>query len=105
MMFDANMRYLDKGRTFFAKVHYCSNCRLYDLGIRGGDILLCEMMTQSEDNPEVKITLDTVDVVVESNEEYAESWLVYEGRTDGSGFIDSQSREKAKKMIGEWWKS
>jgi|GEM_PF-3740018 len=42
-MFDANMRYLPRGRRFFAEVYTVSE-KLKSEGINTGDLILCHML-------------------------------------------------------------
>jgi hypothetical protein len=103
-MFDANMRHLPKGHLFFAKVHYCSDCTLYEVGMRSGDIIRCEMLSEGDDNPEVKFYFGNGTFTTHSDIEYEESWLVYEGNLDGTGFIDKSSKKKVQSIIDYYLK-
>ena len=98
-MFDSNMRHLPKGMIFFAEIHsIVSGSKLYDLGYTVGDVILCKMISKGHDNP--AILVDGVQIT--SNE----SWfitVVYSGNSDGSGFIDDMSKEKALRIAGGQW--
>jgi len=96
-MFDANMRQLPKGKMFFAKVHYCTNTTLFDVGVRGGDIIKCEMLSNSNENPNVKFYFGNATFETTHDAEFEGCLVVYEGNIDGTGFIDEKSRKIAIK--------
>jgi hypothetical protein len=99
-MFDANMRQLPFKTDFFAKVHYCNiGCELYNLGVRDGQIVKCKMLSPDNENPRVLFKLKSGDHEVYSDTEYTESWVVYEGKVDGSDFINNESKTIAMNML------
>lgn len=101
-MFDANARYLPKGKWFFSKVCYCNeDSKLYRLGVRTGDLLLCKMRDAGHRNPRIKIKLPSGKRVVlrQWDEGYENQWLVYEGCASGRGFIDLDSWKTAKTRV------
>ena len=97
-MFDANMRYLPKGLKFFAKVWGVSQS-LKDLGVKVDDILMCHMLNDGHDNPCVDITIKGRIISLDSDTDFYDNWLVYEGCQDGTGFIDKESKQIAMKLI------
>lgn len=102
-MFDANMRHLRKGKTFFCKVHYIESGVLYDAGVRNNDIILCEMLDNCHNNPRVKFTINDVDIICNAEDDWEDKWIVYEGNTDGSGFLPKcDSKERALDIIKNW---
>jgi hypothetical protein len=100
-MFDANMRYLPKGLYFFTKVwDVREGSILWKRGVRTGDLIRCKMRDRTHRNPRVKMFLPTGTITVRSNDDgICAHWLVYEGRTDGRGFIDSRSHLKCKEIM------
>lgn len=102
-MFDANMRYLPEGKQFFAEVHFVDEGSLEErLGLIAGQVVLCEMLEQTSDNPLVEFTLDGRKFRLRSNEE-GYSWLVYSGDLDLTGFICEESRQKAKHVLSKMY--
>lgn len=100
-MFDANMRHLQKGKMFFAKVHYCTNTTLHYVGVRGGDIIKCEMLSDSTENPRVKFYFGNGTFETTHDAEFEGCLIVYEGNLDGTGFIDEESKKIAMKQLTE----
>ena len=90
-MFDANARYLPKGTRFIA----------------GDNLLLCEMMEDSNRKPIVKIhtALGKWYFYDYNSDEF--EWLPYQGMWDGTGFIDDKimidSVIKVASVIGKPW--
>jgi len=102
-MFDANMRYLSKGCTFFADVNICvEGTPLYKAGVREGGVVYCEMLDESEKNPRVKFFVEGTDVVVTDEEDSYDYWFVYAGNVkDGElhDFISDTSKNQAIKIL------
>jgi hypothetical protein len=98
-MFDANIRHLPKGKIFFAKVHYCLGTKLYDVGVRVGDIIKCEMLSNSTENPSVKFYLGNSTFETTHDAEFEGCLVVYEGNIDGTGFIDEKSKKIAMSQL------
>jgi len=98
-MFDANMRHLPKGRLFFAKAHYCDNTTLHKVGVRAGDIIRCEMLSSSHENPSVKFYFGNGTFETTHDAEFEGCLIVFEGNQDGTGFIDDDSKRIAMAMI------
>lgn len=99
-MFDANLRGLPKGREFFAKVHWCEEgCSLYQVGMRKGDLFRCKMLSDCEEDPEVVFYFGNGVFETSDSKSGKNSFLIYEGNIDGTGFIDEESRVKAMKML------
>ncbi len=98
-MIDANMRCLPKGLQFFTKVHYCTSSILEEWGAKGGDILRCKMLDDSEHEPRFSIKVGGKVRILKSMEDFYEMSLVYEGCVDGSGFIDAESKRIAMSML------
>lgn len=95
-MFDANMRHLKKGKLFFTKVHSCSEgCEAYDNGVRSGMIIACKMLSDEHENPAVMFSFDGKDIELDHKNGLIDSWFVYEGNQDGTGFICDESRRIA----------
>lgn len=95
MSFDANMRHLPAGHEFFAKVWECGkDTKLYSLGVRQGDILRCDMI---EDDPlsGVIFHIDGDTYIQGPDDDFYDIWLVYEGNTDGTGFLSDECRDEA----------
>jgi len=88
-MFDANMRHLPKGRKFFAKVYSTGGAFPHR-----DKMFLCEMMTKEHENP----TVDFGGLLV-SSEGSGDSWIVFEGNEDLTGFISKSSLQTAKSML------
>lgn len=101
-MFDANMRYVAKGKEFFAEVNAVRTFgKLYSAGYREGDVILCKMLSKGHENPAVMVG----NLQFTNNEEYMETLLIYAGRTDGSGFIDDTVRNKALQVLDGKWRA
>lgn len=105
-MFDANMRHLPKGYEFFAEVHCLKeNSSLAKAGVKTGDVLLCTMLSIGNKNPKVKVFLpDGRTLYVRSwdsgdEDELFDTWLVFSGKKDLSGFICDKEKSKARKYL------
>ena len=104
-MFDSNAGYFEIGVYFFSEVSR-SNPFLEQYGIKEGDIVLCCHLSESETNPRFnKKTSICFDLKKEPiiYETYFNSddlsLLIFSGLPDGSGFIDLQFKQKAKKFL------
>ena len=93
------MRCLPKGLQFFCLVHYCSNSILETLGATSGDILRCKMLDDSEHKPRVSIKINGKVSIIKYDEDFYEMFLVYEGCTDGEGFICDDSKRRAMEIM------
>jgi hypothetical protein len=112
-MFDANLRGLPKRMKFFAKVHHMNKHNpLYELGVRRGDILYCKLLVKSGDfSHTVSIHIPTEggkhivtltsDIHKDSYARFTSAFIVYEGNEDFTGFIDDESKAKAKQLMEE----
>ncbi len=108
-MFDANMRYIEEGKKFFAEVYNSSKgTLLYNSGIRNGEVVYCTMSigrTEETDNPTVTIHLVDRDVVITHEQDFEDTWLVYAGCVDKEGklhdFIDKSVEKKAGKVLNK----
>lgn len=100
-MFDANLRHLKKGSKYFAKVHSCHKGSLFDAGVKYGDILQCEMLSDSHQNPLVKIKVSKGYIKVRHNEDFYDWGVVYEGQLDGTDFINEESKRIAMAQLKE----
>lgn len=101
-MFDANMRYIPKGRVFFAKVHWIDKGIGFDLfDVKEGDILKCEMLNDDNENARVKFIFDKGSFEISNDCDDNDGFIVYEGNIDGTGFIDKKSKRIAMNMIKE----
>ena len=111
-MFDANLRGLPHGLRFFAEI-VCDSTYLNKEGFKSGDVILCEML--SEDNEE-RCVRDSASIKVykpkseyftlEHNfeDEDDDSWIVFSGREDLTGFLPQEKHvlEKAKKVLEDF---
>jgi len=99
-MFDANMRHLPKNHRFFAKVYSAKeSTKLYRLGLRSGMLVQCKMRDKSDNNPRCKLKISGKWHTMKYHDEFYDTWLVYEGNLDMTGFIDQESEEMARKLI------
>ena len=117
-MFDANLRALPKGHKFFAELWACKkNSSMYNKGLRKGDVILCEMLSEDEydgasldvrDNPTIKVFLSKEEWFEvkswEEDEDLLSTWLVYSGDADLTGFLPQEKHvlEKAKKVLEDF---
>ena len=103
-MMDANLRYLPKGRKFFAEVCQCDeDSELYEFGARQGDIILCEMLDEGNEDPDVRVVIGPHEdrLTICDSEDFDKVWLVYEGNQDGTGFLSDKRRDKAMALLEE----
>lgn len=102
-MFDANMRYLPKGKKFFAKITYLDmeeQAQLYKKGYKSGDILVCEMLTDCHKEPYVRVTEKEGSFILkDSDSEW--DWIIYEGNQDGTGFLNGWEKMIAMDKLKE----
>jgi len=99
-MFDANMRYLPKGKKFFAEV-FSAGKRLKKLGVNKGELLLCHMLNESGEDPCVDILVNGKLITISSGTgemDFSDN-LVYTGNHDGTGFIDAKLRAVAMAQL------
>ncbi len=91
-MFDANMRHLPKGKKFYAEmcgVREQHPVRSLELDSR---LILCEMLSDDNENPTVRFYGRSSSVDVTDNESGIGSWFIYGGNVDGTGFISDESK-------------
>ncbi|EKO3439512.1 caspase family protein [Vibrio fluvialis] len=108
-MFDANAAHINIGDLFFAEVH-CINARLESLGLKVGDIVLCEHVEKTDDCvkrnilSKVWLSKDAKPIDYSPNCPSGDlSWLVYSGRPNGQGFICPKWEAKALAFLGGKW--
>ena len=102
-MFDANMRHLPKGYTFFAKTWgHGGNAKLIKEGITKDSVFLCKMISKGSENPTVLIG----NTQITSNEIFYDATIFYCGSLDGTGFYPNfpEDRVSAFKLIGGEWR-
>lgn len=102
-MFDANMRYIKKGKKFFAEILAIDETgKLYNLGLRQGDAVMCHMLNEGNINPMVDMLINGRRVVVASDQgdfDWIE-WIVYAGNADGkTDFICDKVKAKANHIL------
>ena len=105
-MFDANAAHIKEGEKFFAEIH-AVDAQLTTMGVKCGDIVLCEHVTKSGGSPRDNLTSR---VYVSNSAEPVNwhydvksedwSWMVYSGRPNGNGFINDKYKKKALEFLG-----
>ena len=104
-MFDANLRYHEKGDDGFCEVYSVKeNTKLWEMGVRKGDVLYFKMLSIGSQNPRVKLITSAGDTVTirswdsEYDSRHLDFWIVYSGNTDLTGFLPQEKHivEKAK---------
>lgn len=93
MSFDANARYLAKGRRFFAEVHE-ADPRLRLLGVKAGDVLACHMLNSTHNDCLIDVYVG--DKVVTLSGYGDNSFLEYAGNINGNDFICDKVKARAK---------
>jgi hypothetical protein len=94
-MFDANMRGLPEDCVFYAQMNTVSpGCPLYEFS-QGNDIILCEMVSSSEEDTIVRFFLPGSTVILSDLGTGLTDWFSYAGQEDGSDFINPKFREIA----------
>tara|TARA_R110002153_G_scaffold173631_3_gene326443 strand:+ start:12119 stop:12370 length:252 start_codon:yes stop_codon:yes gene_type:complete len=79
-MLDETMRHQPKGHKFFAKANSVDRQgKLYALGLRKGDLVLCHMLNSNNENPLVDVTIGGKTLTISDKTEYYYTWLVYKG--------------------------
>lgn len=103
MTMDANMRYLSKGKKYFAEVWTCGRGnKLYDFGVRPGDIIAFKMLSKGHTNPAILVLRDDGQTLqITNNEIFYDPWLVFTGCWDGTSFINNEDGTKARQ--GAYW--
>ena len=103
-MFDANMRCLPKDTEFFAEV-YCTGPEdpLYFYGVKSRDIILCTMLDDCDQQPNILVHLKDKDVKINYMDNFCDKWYVYSGKKDLTGFLPQEEdiRQKAIKLLKE----
>tara|TARA_R110000822_G_scaffold254332_3_gene380630 strand:+ start:1766 stop:2017 length:252 start_codon:yes stop_codon:yes gene_type:complete len=80
-MFDEKIRHSPKGHKFFAKAKSVDRQgKLYALGLRKGDIVLCHMLNSNSKNPLVDVTIGSKILTISNETEYYYTCLAYEGK-------------------------
>ena len=99
-MFDANASYIARGREFFVDVYTVSD-RLKAKGINKGDLILCKMLNDNNDNPCVDMMVNGkyIAVCASDTDDFCNNWFVYAGRKDLTGFICDVTKNKAKQFL------
>jgi hypothetical protein len=101
-MFDANLRHLPRGYTFFAKA-YCAedSDKLCKAGVKSDKIFLAKMLSKGNENPAILVN----GVQITSNEILYDSTIIYAGNLDGTGFYNNfpEDRAAAFKLVGGKW--
>lgn len=97
-MFDANMRYLPRGRRFFAEVYTVSE-KLKSEGINTGDLILCHMLNSGHEEPCVDVLVNDKLLTISSHKNFTDNWFVYAGNQDGPGFINDKLKQKAMTQL------
>lgn len=98
-MLDANARYIPKGKKFFVEGYVGDDSILYRLGFKSGDYALCKMLDDTNDSPRISIKIKGKVYVVRASYD-EDTFLTYEGRPDGGGFICDKSKAACEKLIG-----
>lgn len=111
-MFDANAAHIPVGVKFFAQVDSV-NAELCKLGIIRGDIVLCEHVEKESSGRFIKDPTNTkVWTKQDKNHGHYDyndksagiyGWLKYSGCPDGTGFINSEWKQKALDFLGGQW--
>lgn len=99
-MFDANAAYIPRGREFFIDVYTVSD-RLKAKGINEGDLILCKMLNNDNENPCVDMMVNGkyITVCASGFDDYCSNWFVYAGSKDLTGFICKVTKNKAKHIL------
>jgi hypothetical protein len=99
-MFDANMRYISKGKRFFCKLHSLTkDSPLAPFGARRGSVILCEMLDQTAKCPRVKFIFPDGEVIMKPVYRNIHTWAVYEGSEKLTDFISDDSKQMAEQYI------
>lgn len=78
-MFDSKIKNIPKGHKFFAKANSVDRQgKLYALGLRKGDVVLCHMLNSNNENPLVDVNINDKVLTISDKTEYYYTWLVYE---------------------------
>ena len=96
-LFDANMRYLPKGRQFFARVMYADEGSPF----HPRSLLMCEMLDEGNEDPEIVLLETGVQIFCSECEE---SFVVFEGNLDLTSFISKASLAEATQMLEDFEK-
>ena len=71
MMFDRTILSLKKGTKFKASVNYCNlGSFLYRQGLRDNQVVKCEMLDDTDTEPDVLISIDGSEVIMNSQDDY-----------------------------------
>lgn len=97
-MFDANMRYIPKGKTFFAEVRG-SLPEEHPLADRGTRVFLCTMITRGHENPLVKFTDTKGTIWLNDRSSGRYAWVVYAGLPNGEGFIHEDVKAECMALL------
>lgn len=111
-MFDANARHIPLGQKFFIECHSLrKDSFIYNKFLKVGGIYLCEKVEGDSETYQMKVYLNKTckdyitiktDMHCEENFDY-DSFFVYSGCPDGSGFIDDEWKQKGLDFLGGEW--
>ena len=95
------MRYIPKGKRFFAEVHSIDeDGKLYGLGLRREDVVMCHMLNDTHKNPMVDISVNGITTTASARGTGYKTWIAYAGNADGkSDFIDDKVKAKANQVL------
>lgn len=99
-MFDANMRYLPKGKEFFAEFRGVSDDHPFKKYSERHNVILCQMLSDEHENPTVRFFADGECFDLSDEDCGLKTWMAYAGCKDGRGFINNKIKNEAMKILG-----
>lgn len=93
------MRYLPKGKRFFAEL--CATRADHPIGKFNfsSRLFLCEMLSEDHENPTVRFFCNDTYLDISDSECGIGSLFIYAGNEDGTGFICKDKREEAMRRL------
>lgn len=101
-MFDANLKYIPKGRRVFVEVlGLGESSKLAELGVKVNDLVLCTMLDDSHEACSIRIILPKgKSLKIRSDEDFYDLWLIYAGNGDAKeGFLNEKQRLRAQRVL------
>ncbi len=100
-MFDANLRYIGKGRTVFAIFagSVPEGHVLHEYRRDVSALILCQMQTHGHQNPTVRFFTGKNTYVDLSDRESGDVWVQYAGQIDGTNYLNEATKDLAMGVL------
>ena len=99
-MFDSNLKFIETGNWCFVSITYTDNNKTFsNLGIKNNDIVPSKMLGTINKTKFIALHINEKPVIV--SDESLDTYISFEGRLNGKGFLKSDLKTKALKYLHE----